>query len=283
MTVVLIGVGVDSENASPYPQISEDGQFEYVPIPEAHSTSEDQSYDSLARRHEGGSLELADDSDETLADTLDYIKPTEDDGNKLTDAELEAHAIHHDPNFSALTYGEVKTANRNQIAHLSPDKGDILAFYTGLTKSGSTTPHRFIIGYFTVEEIIDFSEFFGPNPPLNHNERVVVDDLSDGTREQVEKKLYENQDNAHTKRYQASGSIDPNLMIVNGREPGRLLEKAYRISQTVPGGHGFTAEFENSFNVQTTKDGRDTGWLGGFKKAHRLGISGDEFTNQVSE
>lgn len=282
MTVALIGVGADDSNSNPYPTVYDDGSFEYIPIPEAHPTIENRTYGTIARNHNGGSLSRARDSDSTLADVLEYIKPKGDGGETYVGDKLSNHPIHYDPNFSALTYGEVKSRNKNRIKHLTPESDDILAFYTGLTHRGSSTPHRYIIGYFTVNEVIDFSHYLGEHPPLNNYGRLIVDDLPSSTRGQIEEKLATHSANAHVKRYEANGTIDPGLVIVDGKEPGGLMEKAYRISQPVPGGHGFTHEFEEEFNVQTTKKGRDTGWLGGFKKAHRLGISGSDFVKMVS-
>jgi len=177
----------------------------------------------------------------------------------------------------------VKAANRNQIQHLEKDSDDVIAFYTGLASPDSDTPNRYIIGYFTIKEIIDFVKLIGDESPLNENDRVIVDDLPIQNRRQVEEKLTQNQANAHVKRYQASGTIDPNLMIVDGKEPGGLIAEPYPISRTVSGGHGFTYEFEEQFKVQTTKEGRETGWLGGFKKSHRLDVPGYDFITEVTD
>ena len=282
MTVALIGVGADDSNSNPYPTVYDDGSFEYIPIPEAHPTIENRTYGTIARDHNGGSLSRARESDTTLADVLEYIRPTGDSGETYMGDHLSNHPLHYDPNFSALTYGEVKSRNKNQIRYLNPEADDILAFYTGLTHQGSTKPHRYIIGYFTVNKIIDFSDYLGEQPPQNDDGRVIVDDLPASIREQLEEKLAAHSANAHVKRYKANGTIDAGLIIVDGKEPGGLMKKAHRISQSVPGGHGFTHQFEKEFNVQTTKKGRDTGWLGGFKKAHRLGISGSDFVKMVS-
>jgi len=102
MTVVLIGVGVDSSNSGPHPQIYNNGRFEYIPIPEAHQTAEENTYGSIAREHSGGNLTPASESESTLADALKYIKPEEDTGKKYTGEDLESHPLHHDPNFSEL-------------------------------------------------------------------------------------------------------------------------------------------------------------------------------------
>lgn len=236
----------------------------------------------LAANQRGGRLQQTSGSEDTLADVLDEIKPREEEGDIKRGAEINSHQIHWDPNFSELTYGEVKTANKNQIKRLNPEKDDVLAFYTGLTAPGSETPHRYIIGYFTVKTITDFEPLFGENPPEDNDNRVVVPELDHNTRDEVESHLDMYPKNAHVKRYQASGTLHPRLMIVDGEPPGRLLDNAYRISQTVPGGHAFTVDLEERLKVESTASHRQTGFLGGFKKAHHLDLSGQEFIDLVS-
>lgn len=285
MTVALIGVAVDDTNSDPYPQIYDDHSFEYVPIPEAHETTTDLTYNSIARHHTGGHLQPADTDDETLADVLTEISPEEDEGDTLTGNDIETYPLHYDPNFNELMYGEVKTANRNKINRLDPNSNDVIAFYTGLTTPEDDTPHRFIIGFFTVQEVIDFQSMMGDSLPFasDEEERVVVEELPSETRERVVTELERHTENAHVKRYEATGTIDKDLMIVNGTEPGGLLKQAYPISQPVAGGHGFTEEVEREFNVRSTKEDRETGWLGGFKKAHLLGLSGPDFVVRMTE
>lgn len=282
MTVVLIGVGVDKTNSSPYPWVYKDGSFEYVPIPEAQESATESTYDTFARIHEGGSLKRVSGGEETLSSVLEEISPEEGEGQIYTDDELASHPVHHDPNFQELTYGEVKGSNRKQITELSPSNGDILAFYTGLRSEGSEKPYRYVIGYFTVEEIVDFTDLVDDNPPTVDGDRVRVPELESPAKETVERLLKRNRHNAHAKRFEATGTIHRNLLIAAGTEPGGLLERAVPISQSVPGGYAFTEELESRLNVQSTKPGRDTGFLGGFKKPHRLGISGEDFMDFVS-
>lgn len=282
MTVAMIGVGADNTNSDPYPTVYEDGTFEYIPIPEAHDSTETKTYASVARNPQGGHLVGATEGDERLADALDEIQPSPDEKIR-TGAELEKHLLHHDPNFSALTYGEVKANNRNQLLQLDAAEDDVVAFYTGLADPTSNTPHRYIIGYFTINELIDFTNLLPESPPLNDNDRVPISELPDDTRREVEESLAANPANAHVKRYKESHTIDPNLLIVDGTTPGGLLESAYPISQTVPGGHAFTEDAENQLNVQTTASHRETGFLGGFKKPHRFNLTGSEFISIVSK
>jgi len=277
----MIGVGVDDTNSDPYPTIYDDDTFEYIPIPEAHDSVETKTYDSFARSPQDRCLTEAKESDECLADALNKVRPSPD-AAAHTGADVESHTVHHDPNFSALTYGEVKANNRNQLIQLDAAEDDVIAFYTGLAGPASDTPHRYIIGYFTVNEIIDFTALLPENPPLNDNGRVPISGLPRDTRREVKKKLEANSANAHAKRYQASETIDPHLLIVDGTTPGGLLETAYPISQTAPGGHAFTKDAEDRLNVLTTASHRETGFLGGFKKPHRLDLTGSEFTSIVS-
>jgi hypothetical protein len=281
MTVVMIGVGTDKTNSGPYPTVYEDGTFEYIPIPESQDSGETRTYGSVARRPQDARLVEAKEGDECLADALDEIRPSPDAATR-TGTELESHPLHHDPNFSTLTYGEVKANNKNQLIQLDAAEDDVVAFYTGLAVQSSNTPHRYIIGYFTLNETIDFTTLLPENPPLNDEGRVPVSALPDNSRHAVEEKLEANPANAHAKRYQASGTIDPNLLIVDGTTPGGLVETAYPVSQTVPGGHAFTQKVEDKLNVLTTASHRETGFLGGFKKPHRFDLSGSEFISIVS-
>jgi len=282
MTVVLIGVGADQSNSSPYPQVYDDGSFECVPIPEAYASSENNTFGTISRKPKEGHLQQESGSEDTLADVLDEIQPREDEGDIIEGADLQSHPIHWDPNFSEFTYGEVKTANKNQIKRLDPEQDDVLAFYTGLTEPASETPHRYIIGYFTVNEITDFQSLFGEDPPTDDDDRVVVSELVSDTREVVKSKLNRHSKNAHVKRYHESDTIHRRLLIVDGDPPGQLPDKAFRISQTDPGGHAFTDDVEEQLDVTSTATHRETGFLGGFKKAHRLDLPGRQFIDLIS-
>lgn len=283
MTVALIGVGADQTNSRPYPQVYDDGSFEYVPIPEAFESTETNTFGSIRQNPGGGHLQGAKESEGSLADVLTEIQPQEGDGEVIRGSDLKSHQIHWDPNFSALTYGEVKTKNKNKIQQLDPTQNDTIAFYTGLTSPDSGTPHRYIIGHFTVSQITDFKRLLPDDPPTDDDDRVVVSELKPGTRDTIESFLEKHSTNAHAKRYLKSGTIHPNLLIVAGEQPGGLLKTAYPLSKTVPGGHAFTETAEQDLNVASTASHRETGFLGGFKKAHRLELSGREFLDLISE
>lgn len=132
MSLILVGIGSDSKNASNCPPIFDDGSFEYIPIPEEHETSETATFEN-----------------EGFDEHLDHVIH---DGEKTDD--LDRVHLHHDPNFEELTFGD-PGKSRSALLSLEPD--DILAFYTGLTPPGQTRPkHRFLIGYFTVDRVVNF-------------------------------------------------------------------------------------------------------------------------------
>lgn len=133
MSLVLVGVAADSDNASNCPPIFEDGSFEYIPIPEQYETTEVATYQSRG------------------FDThLSYVVHHDEE----TDA-FDEVPIHHDPNFVSLTFGD-PGKSRSKLLSLSED--DVLGFYCGLTPPGKTRPkHRYLIGYFVVDRVIDFN------------------------------------------------------------------------------------------------------------------------------
>lgn len=255
MAVVLVGVGADTGNVKPGPEIAEGGRFEYVPIPEKGTeTTETRTFGSMEQR--GG--------DGTLADLVEAVKPN---GNADWIREPEAvrtHPVHYDPNLEALTYGEGgKDQNVTAIVdHLG--EGDVLAFYTGLETEGRM--HRYIFGYFTLAE-----------------EPVVIEEEMSTKRKATILDRYP--ENAHTRRFEGNGELyafDPEkpqgasrVVIVNGREPGGLLDRAVRLS--APGGSGnyyMTEEIEERLQPNTD-------YLGGFKPPIRCDISAEEFVEFV--
>jgi hypothetical protein len=235
MTVVLVGVGADSGNVRPRPALGPERQFEYTPIPEkGQATTESRTFGSMSQRYGEG----------TLADLLDGIRPHGDAAWLTDEKTVRDWPVHYDPNFEALTYGEGgKDQNVSAIAdHL--DEGDIIAFYTGLETAGNM--HRYVFGYFTVA-----------------TDPVLVDGT--GERDLVRS----HPANAHAKRLAANGGLyafDPErpqgasrLAIVDGREPGGLLDRAVRLSAPDRVGHFYMTDA-----VADTLD-PSTRYLGGFK------------------
>jgi hypothetical protein len=90
-------VGADSTNGSPTPPVYYDNRFEYIPIPDSRDP------EGITERRTFGNSELHH-QDASMADHLDYIKPTEDDGEKFTGDRLAEWPLRYDPNFEALTY-----------------------------------------------------------------------------------------------------------------------------------------------------------------------------------
>ena len=268
MTIALLGVGADSTNSSPTPPVYPDNRFEYIPIPESRGpegTTERRTYGDSELRHQDGSM----------ADYLDHIKPTEADGEKFTGDRLAEWPLHYDPNFEDLTYGESTSrgAYTQVIRSLSED--DVVAFYTGLSGEDTNYTHRYIIGYFTVDDIIDFQDL------RRDGEEVKFSDLPTDEQHNL---IQKHSENAHAKRFEASGTIVDNdgLVIVDGKEPGGLLDKAFRISQHTGGGHHYlTNELQEKLSPEQGGNPERNAYLGGIKQTHKLNISRDGFREVV--
>jgi len=241
--IVLSGIGADTTNASPTPRVYEDGGFDYVPIPEtAHDTTvETRTYADVPTRQG------------TAADYLDRVYPGGGD-ESVEGVSLADWPLHHDPNFQALTYGERRPAYVERLRRL--DEGDAVAFYTGLVDGSSDAPHRYVIGYFVVENVVYFEDF---------------DD------EEARSRIREHPENAHAKRFEATGEVDDNLVIVEGKA-GSLFDTAFRISQRTPSGHYYLRDsLQDALDPEPS--GRDdrNAYLGGIKQAHVLRVSTDTF------
>jgi len=251
MTVVLVGVGADSGNVRPRPEIAPGRRFEYIPIPEkSRVTTESRTFGSMPQRYGEG----------TLADLLSGIRP-HDGADWVTDDErIREWPVHHDPNLGTLTYGEGgKDQNVRAIERLGT--GDAIAFYTGLETGGYM--HRYVFGYFTLAR-----------------EPVVLDpETSTGERRNL---LRSWGANAHAKRFAANKELyafDPDrprgasrVALVDGREPGGLLDRAVRMSDPGSVGHFYMTD-----GVADTLD-PETEYLGGFKPPVVCDISASAFT-----
>lgn len=268
MTIALLGVGADSTNSSPTPAVYSDNRFEYIPIPESkgpEGTTERRTFGNSELRHQ----------DASMADYLDHIKPTEDDGEKFTGDRLADWPLHYDPNFDALTYGESTSRGSYTQVIRSLSENDLVAFYTGLSGNDTKYTHRYIIGYFTVDSIIDFQDL------RQGGEEVKFSDLSTGQQHSL---IEQHSENAHAKRFEASGAIADNdgLVIIEGKGPGGLLDRAFRISKHSGGGHHYlTDELQEKFTPEQGEDTEKNAYLGGIKQAHRLKISRGRFREVV--
>jgi hypothetical protein len=194
MTIVFSGIGCDTTNAgcvAPYG----DGAFEYIPIPEkTEETGEQYTYGSWPLRHQDG----------VAADLLSSVTPNPAEGTRYTDPEtIRSWPVHHDPNFEALTYGEHDRGSYiDRLQLLDPD--DVVGFYAGLDDGQRV--HRYLIGYFTVTEIVDIPPELSPARAAEH-----FDD---------------HPENAHAKRATDGHRYydDEHVLLVDGTEPGGLFE-----------------------------------------------------------
>lgn len=239
MTVVMVGVGADSGNVRPPPAVGPEGRFEYVPIPEkTAATTESRTFGSMPQRYGEG----------TLADLLDGIRPGSDGPWLDDEATIREWPVHHDPNLEDLTFGAGGKDQNARAIERQLSVGDVLAFYTGLETDGYM--HRYLFGYFTVAA-----------------DPVIIDaDTDAGSLREL---CATHGANAHARRYAATGDLyafDPDrppgasrVAIVDGREPGGLLDRAVRLSSPDSVGNYYMAEAVRE-RLQPS-----TAYLGGFK------------------
>lgn len=264
MTILLLGVGADGQNSNPIAPVHEDGRFEYIPIPETvENTSETRTYGTEQFRFQPGVQ---------LSEYLNWIKPGGDDTRKKETSDAIAnHPLHYDPDFDNLTYGEsgARSEYVNRLLDLEPGE-DAVAFYAGLARNGRK--HRYLIGYFVVNEVVHLK-----------NE-------SDLERERI---FEDHPHNAHSKRYFGNGeSKHKELVLVDGKEPGRLLERAkVKMSSYDPfGAHQYylADDFVREFPLDDrsyvhdpdSQKKEDKVWIG-FKKPLELGLSVEEFERRI--
>lgn len=182
MKALLLRVGIDKGCGGALSPIFEDGSFEYIPIPESDSeTHETRTYQNT--------LGI---KNKPLADFLPF---------KICQSK-----IHFDPEFETFTYGDPSKSKRKSLLKL--DKNDLLVFYVGLSPyQNNKYPNAlYIIGYFVIKKVIDFSEL---------------------SKEEISKfcNLYSN--NSHIKCDNLKG-----LIIVEGdKYRSTLLDKAILISK----------------------------------------------------
>ncbi|MDD1775172.1 MAG: hypothetical protein LUQ24_06560 [Methanobacterium sp.] len=182
MQAMLLRVGIDKGCGGTLAPIFEDGTFEYIPIPEVDPNStEFRTYNNTLGRN---------------GKPLSNYVPL-----KIRDA-----VMHFDPEFETFTYGDLN-AKRKFLLKLNKD--DLLVFYAGLTpyENDIYPDGLYIIGYFTIDEIINFNELGD----------VEKDKFSD---------IFFN--NAHIKR-----EMDyKDLIIVSGyEEQSKLLKRPVLISE----------------------------------------------------
>lgn len=182
LKAMLLRVGIDKGTDGCLAPIFKDLSFEYIPLSETDITStENRTYKDVNGKK---------------GKTLSFYLPNKVKGRK----------IHFDPEFDTFTYGDLGS-KRNYLLKL--EKGDLLVFYAGLTPFNheELDDALYIIGYFTVENVIDFNK-------LSENE---IKECC---------KLYFN--NAHIKR---SFDFDDLVIVTGDKDKSRLLDKAVLISE----------------------------------------------------
>lgn len=179
---MLLRVGIDKGTDGCLAPLFEDLSFEYIPLSEVDSnTEEKRTYRDVIGR---------------MGESMATYLPEKVKNRKM----------HLDPEFKTFTYGD-KGSKAKWLKKLDLD--DLLVFYAGLTpyNNESYPEALYIIGYFTVAEVIDF------------------DKISGKKKEEYCKKCF---NNAHIKR---KDDLD-GLVILRGHEnKSKLLEKAILISE----------------------------------------------------
>ena len=206
MKAMLLRVGIDTGYGGTLGPIFEDGSFEFVPIPEYYGR--------------GGAIPIYSQTLGRWGRPLSTYVP-----KRFKDAPM-----HDDPEFETFTYGDPTTVKRRYLLRLS--EGDLLVFYAGLKPYENTAYETalYIIGYFTVNRIIDFNAI---------------------TQEAGARYYKEFANNAHARRYDRYY----NLVIVSGdKNNSRLLNRAVRISELKPNRVGrltyaVSAEMEQRLGV----------------------------------
>ena len=181
MKALLLRVGIDKGSDGILGPIFSDGSFEYIPISE---------------------------TDKNSCETHTYTNTKGRSGHYLSyylSDKIQNKKIHFDPEFETYTYGDIKTKAK-YLTKLRKD--DLLVFYAGLKPyNHDNYPEAlYIIGYFTVENIIDFKTLEKKDQGLYS-------------------KIYSN--NAHIKR----SNLEEDLVIAVG-DPARsrLMDRALLIS-----------------------------------------------------
>ena len=133
---MLLRVGIDKGTDGCLAPLFEDLSFEYIPLSEVDpNTEEKRTYRDVIGR---------------MGKPMATYLP-----EKVKDRKM-----HFDPEFQTFTYGD-KGSKAKWLKKLNPN--DLLVFYAGLTpyNNDSNPEALYIIGYFTVAEVIDFDKISG--------------------------------------------------------------------------------------------------------------------------
>ena len=188
MKGLLLRVGIDKGSGGCLAPIFEDKSFEYIPIPENRATSETRLYANIKG---------------ITGRTFSEFVPEK----------IRLSHPHYDPEFVTFTYGDPTSPKRNQLSKLAP--GDMLIFYAGLKSIDDDKSRLYVIGYFAVEEKLDFRDFSKDDYPNIFNRL---------------------QNNAHSKIYFRLQELnvdfsEKDLVIVRGNPKiSKLLKKPLLIS-----------------------------------------------------
>lgn len=230
MTVLLVGVGADTEHVKPALELTSEGLFDYIPIPESYPTTENETFGTWELPHRGG----------TAANYIEAIRPEGEDSEWNSDPEVIASCpVHHDPNFEAMTFGDRRGGGGKGAALVDNlNQNDILGFYTGMREGpDDDNLNRYLYGYMTVKEVRDLSVMEGD---AYHSE------------------LREFPENAHTKRLEASGTPKhEDVVIVDGKEPTTKLDSPVKVGKRIEKRPWYqvTKEFASQFAVRGGQKG----------------------------
>lgn len=184
MKAMILRVGIDKSHSCDYAPIYSDGSFEYIPIPEGYPSTEIKTYENTKGIH---------------GDLL----------STFVSSKYKKIQLHNDPEFETYTYGDPTGAPKT-TAMRDLKTGDILAFSAGLRpyETDNYEEGIYLIGYFTVEKIIDFMKL---------------------TKKEVCTAYKDYKNNSHCKRLQLENTL---LIIVGDEKKSKRLGKAIQISQT---------------------------------------------------
>ncbi|MGB9938100.1 MAG: hypothetical protein ACPK7O_10305 [Methanobacterium sp.] len=205
MKAILLRVGIDKGTDGCLAPIFEDFSFEYIPLSETEKTIENRTY-----------MDVMGVNGKSIASYLPQ--------------KVKHLKMHFDPEFETFTYGD-KGSKAKWLLKLN--RGDLLVFYAGLTPYNSATcPEAlYIIGYLTVEEVVDF------------------DELSKSKTNYYCKKCL---NNAHIKRYD---DLDGLVIVMGHQNKSKLLDNAiliseYRLNKIGRRYHAVSSEMEELLGIK---------------------------------
>ena len=128
---MLLRVGIDKSTDGILSPIFSDGKFEYIPLSESEKSVEKRTYHDITG---------------STGKSLSHYLP----------ANIASRKVHYDPEFHTCTYGDkgMKAKYLLKLKH-----GDLLVFYAGLIPHNNKVYDEglYIIGYFTVKNVLKFS------------------------------------------------------------------------------------------------------------------------------